>query len=143
MFVLVPVIHVNSTNNKELGYIKLQNNEVLKYSDKLVTLIDGAQWFKLPLSEGMNKYLYNFWVRVVIGDFLLMIIFYFIVVNVSTESDESVAEVVQVIDGTETENIEISASNDTLDEETSSSTQVVLLEDGRIAYIQPVITEGN
>lgn len=51
----VPVIHVSSTSNKEVcsvEYVKLPEDEIGKYSDGVVTLIDGSQWFKIPLSEG-------------------------------------------------------------------------------------------
>ncbi|XP_014280813.1 zinc finger protein 143 [Halyomorpha halys] len=100
----VPVIHVNSTSNKEIYGV-----EYVKYSDDVVTLTDGTQWFKIPLSEA----------------------------NSDIEPEESIT-VVQVND--ESENIEVSSSSNDKGQ-TSDSTQVVLLEDGRIAYIQPVFNE--
>ncbi|CAH1389924.1 unnamed protein product [Nezara viridula] len=109
----VPVIHVTSTTNKEVcgvEYVKLAEDEIGKYSDGVVTLIDGSQWFKIPLSEAGN----------------------------GIESEESIT-VVQINE--ESESIEVTSSSDRKEELTSDSTQVVLLEDGRIAYFQPVINE--
>lgn len=114
----VPVINVHADEvSKEkctVEFIKLEQGEVLKYSDGIVALTDGTQWFKIPIAE----------------------------VNISTESNENEKTLIHVKE--EDNGDEIVTSNEAvISEDDTSGTQVVLLDDGRIAYFQPVYKEES
>lgn len=114
----VPIIHVQSDEiSKEkcnVEYIKLEQGEVLKYSDGIVALTDGTQWFKIPIAE----------------------------VNISTECTDNEKTFVEISEDIVDE-VETSHEAEISEDDGNSAAQVVLFDDGRIAYIQPAYSEES